>query len=283
MEHPFKSDVIPMNLSPSQQDKIYIYAGPGASQVAIDHTNFCLDQILHPRYQIRTLIPNEVKDGQWIPQAALFIMPGGTDIFYARYLKNQGNQQIKDYVHNGGRYLGICAGAYYGGQNLHWAVGTPQEIIAKRELAFFPDVVEGPTLKPWDHKSNAGADIASLNWKDSSDIFPQNYPLSIYYNGGGHFVNASNHSDVKILADYATTTPHKPAIVEMIVDKGKVILSSVHCEFSPNMMDKSDPYLTPLVPRLSATDEDRQILMSHLLNRLNIETINPKPGNLQKG
>jgi biotin--protein ligase len=272
-----------MSLSPSQKDKVYIYAGPGASQVALDHTNHSLRQFLHPRYQIQTLTPKEIAEGQWAHEAVLFIMPGGADIFYARSLRGQGNQQIHNYVHNGGRYLGICAGAYYGGKHLHWAVGSPQEIIAERNLAFYPDIIEGPTLKPWDHKTNSGADIASLYWKDTHEIFPTKYPLSIYYNGGGHFVNASNHKNVTILADYATTLPQKPAIVEISVNKGQAILSSVHCEFSPHIMDLSDPYITPLVQQLMTTDHDRGTLMTHLLNRLNIETITLKPIEHRKG
>ena len=42
-----------------------------------------------------------------------FVMPGGAATPFLQKLKVQGNEKIRDYVYQGGHYLGICAGAYY--------------------------------------------------------------------------------------------------------------------------------------------------------------------------
>jgi glutamine amidotransferase-like uncharacterized protein len=96
--------------------------------------------------------------------------------------------------------------------------------------------------------------------------------LTVYYNGGGHFVNAQNYPEVTILANYASTENPKSAIVDVAVGKGQVILSGVHCEFVPELFDMTDPFLAPLQEKLMATDHDRRTLIVNLLHRLNIET-----------
>jgi len=198
---------------------------------------------------------------------------GGADILYARTLKGKGNHQIQSFVQGGGQYLGICAGAYYGCRRLLFAKETSQEIASDRELDFFPDTAAGPTLKPWDHKTNSGVEAALVQWIGPSDPFPEKHPLTIYYNGGGHFVNAQMYPHVTVLATY-TTTPHpQAALVDIIVGKGRVILSGVHCEFDPKLLDMTDPYLNPLQEKLIATDQDRRALVVNLLQRLSIETI----------
>jgi glutamine amidotransferase-like uncharacterized protein len=260
-----------LNATPSQI--IYIYSGPGTSSIAINHTQYTLNKLLSSKYHLKTIDQEEVKNNLWVKNAALFIMPGGADIMYARSLKGLGNQQIRSYVQDGGRYLGICAGAYYGCKRLSFAHGTSQEIASDRELAFFPDTAEGPTLKPWDHKTNSGADIANVQWVEESGPFPKNHNLSVYYNGGGHFVNVKDYQDVTPLANYVIQSQTKTAIVDIAFGKGQAILSGVHCEFAPELLDMSDPFLAPLHPQLMSTNDERQVLMMHLLQRLNVETV----------
>lgn len=48
-----------------------------------------------------------------------------------------------EFVHAGGRYLGLCAGAYYGCARVVFEPGTPLEVVGDRELAFFPGIARG--------------------------------------------------------------------------------------------------------------------------------------------
>lgn len=252
---------------------IYIYEGPGTSPIAIQHTEYTLRKMLHTRYTVQKITPEEVIHGAWSKNAALFIMPGGADTLYGKSLTPSGNQKIQSYVQEGGAYLGFCAGAYYGSQHIIFSAGTPLEVMGKRELAFFPGTAEGPTLAPWDDTSNAGAKAAVLQWKAPHGPFSMDQTVTTYFNGGCHFVQADSYSHARVLATYQTTSPPKAAIVEMGVDKGRVILSGVHCEFAPELFDQGDPFLVPIQKKLIPQDYNRQILMAYLLERLRIGTI----------
>ncbi len=89
----------------------------------------------------------------WERDAAALIIPGGADIPYMKRLRGQGNLKIRVYVENGGVYIGICAGAYYAGERVEFALNTSQEVNQERELQFFPGIVRGPILAPFDPAS----------------------------------------------------------------------------------------------------------------------------------
>jgi glutamine amidotransferase-like uncharacterized protein len=90
-------------------------------------------------------------------------MPGGRDLPYVKKLQGKGNRNIFDFVRNGGSYLGICAGAYYGCSLVQFAQGDPLlEVVGPRELAFFPGVSQGPVFAGFDYASCAGAKAADI-------------------------------------------------------------------------------------------------------------------------
>lgn len=47
----------------------------------------------------------------------VLIVPGGTARLYQKHLGEQGAASIRDFVTNGGGYMGLCAGAYLGSMN----------------------------------------------------------------------------------------------------------------------------------------------------------------------
>jgi len=49
-------------------------------------------------------------------------------------LKFKGNKLIREYVEQGGMYLGLCAGGYYGAQKVEFEVGTPLEVLILLDL-----------------------------------------------------------------------------------------------------------------------------------------------------
>lgn len=207
-------------------------------------------------------------------------MPGGGDRPYLAKLKGQGNDNIKRFVNSGGRYLGICAGAYYSGDRLEFAKGDKDlEVTGERELKFFPGLISGPTYEGFDHrdpKVHAGARAAKLFWQLPKP-FAVNQQFTVLYNGGGNFVDAENYPNVTVLARYkpekAGEIIQPAAIVECIVGKGKAILSSPHFEWLPATLDTESTHLNAIKPELEANEGQRLVLAKHLLERLNIKTI----------
>ena len=161
----------------------------------------------------------------------MFVLPGGADIPYTKWLNGKGNEKIRTYVEKGGSFLGICAGSYYAGNFVEFALGTPLEVKGVRELAFFPGTVKGPILAPYDYETSSGVRAAKISWKGGAP-FKTNSTFVVYYNGGGYFAEAAREEHTKILASYSLGNDF-PAIIEIQVGKGKAILSGVHFEYDP--------------------------------------------------
>ena len=103
--------------------------------LSLKQTTIAVSKIL-PNYRVQYLNPSQVICDSWEEKAAFFILPGGADIPYTKELNGRGNQKIKNYVANGGAFLGICAGSYYAGSFVDFAKNTALEVQGKRELAF---------------------------------------------------------------------------------------------------------------------------------------------------
>lgn len=153
---------------------------------------------------------------------SMFIMPGGRDCPYHESLKGLGNKRIRAFVENGGTYLGICAGAYYGCGWVEFDKGFPLEVCEQRELRFFTGAAIGPAFGKgtFEYNSETGARWARIG--------TENGIFHIYYNGGCTF--EGDFSNVRVLARYLDLPGAPPAIIECPNGKGKAILSGVHLE-----------------------------------------------------
>src|SRR5439155_581244 len=89
------------------------------------------------------LSKEEILRGE-LARYSLFIMPGGRDQPYHAGLQGEANQQIRAFVEEGGAYVGICAGAYYGSARVEFDRGFPLEVCEERELCFFSGTAVGP-------------------------------------------------------------------------------------------------------------------------------------------
>ncbi|MES2212954.1 MAG: BPL-N domain-containing protein [Pseudomonadota bacterium] len=265
--------------SPSiSQPLIYVYDGPGVGKMSLGEILLTLKDSLGSDYDVRTLGSAEIIEGQWVDDAALLVMPGGADIPYMRYLSGQGNSNIKRYVAQGGKYLGICAGAYYGSGYVEFDRNGPLEVLGKRELAFFPGKAVGPILAKYQYKDLSGVRAAHLTWHDhsisSDDLF-------VYFNGGPYFPHADEFEDVAVLAYYQLDKPQQekaPAIIQISYGSGTVILSGVHFEYDPMRLNKQDPYLQPILPQLQQGNMARKQLIDALLSAL---SLNKNESNVQ--
>jgi hypothetical protein len=72
---------------------------------------------LSPHYNFKLFSKNEVEDG-FLDGVDMVVFPGGfgNSDSYDTILKNN-TKLITDFVKNGGRYLGICMGAYWAGSH----------------------------------------------------------------------------------------------------------------------------------------------------------------------
>ena len=248
---------------------MFIYNGPGVSQESLKQTAAAVRKVL-PNYLIQYIGPLRVINDSWEESAAFFILPGGADIPYTKELNGLGNQKIKSYVANGGAFLGICAGSYYAGAVVDFAKNTPLEVQGERELAFFPGIVKGPILAQYDYLSQKGARAAQLTW-GASKGFEEGEQFTVFYNGGGYFEEVAKFSNTSVLAYYDEEKKF-PAIIECRIGRGIVILSGVHFEYDPILLDSNDEYLKTVISLISEDDRHRELLLKHLVERPMLST-----------
>ena len=176
----------------------------------------------------------------WTATCALLVIPGGADLGYCRTLNGAGNRRITQFVRRGGRYLGLCAGGYYGSKRCEFEVGDrTMEVIGERELAFFPGICRGGAFKGFHYHSEEGARAALLDvCKETLSIGTIPTQFRSYYNGGGVFVDASLYRDrgVEVLANYkeklnVDSGEGSAAVVYCKVGDGAAVLSGTHPEY----------------------------------------------------
>lgn len=103
---------------------VYVYDGKGVSEDSRDYCIARLKALVSLEYQVKTITPAEIAVTTWIENAVLFIMPGGATMPFNEVLQGIPNATIQRFVKNGGKYLGFCAGAYYGCDQTEFAIGN---------------------------------------------------------------------------------------------------------------------------------------------------------------
>jgi len=191
-----------------------IYAGEGVNVLLM--RLIAMQMTTQPRKVSRHFFLSD----NWEEKTNLVVIPGGRDLPYHNHLQGEANRRIRSFVENGGSYLGICAGGYYGASEVIFEEGGPLEVVGLRELAFFPGRAVGPAFGKgkFAYGTQKGATLAKLKWEKGRS--------SAYFNGGCYFEDAHHHADV--IATYEELD--LPAIISCKVGKGRAILSGVHLE-----------------------------------------------------
>lgn len=116
--------------------QVLVYSGPGVSPLSLSYTLLTLSLLLNPHYTVQPVTPDVLANQPWEPACALLVIPGGRDLPYVEELttKTRVTKRIRGYVWEGGRYLGICAGAYFGAEEVRFDMGGGLEVSGKRDL-----------------------------------------------------------------------------------------------------------------------------------------------------
>ncbi len=248
--------------------KIAIYTDQGAHPQGIRMLITSIRQSgFDKKYQIAPINSKIINDSDWEKETALLIFPGGRDIYYHEALKGKPNKRIKSFVKKGGRYLGICAGGYYGSASIEFEKGHPLEVVGDRELGFFPGVALGSAYGPnqFNYENENGSRASKVEC-----FFQEKSEATSYFNGGCIFRGAYDFDDVKILANYLDLEDKPAAIVECKVDMGRAILSGIHPEYDLNHFAKTanKEIALELLPQIQQLENRRQMLFKTILERV---------------
>ena len=197
---------------------IYIYTDQSHSNA---HAQIAVNDVF-PDADVRFCTSSMIQQG-CLDNTSLLIMPGGADLYYCEKLNGDGNKIIRDFVSNGGSYLGLCAGAYYGCSSLNWNMC---EIAGSRELSLYEGCATGPVFD-WIENSDS---IYKGSWKSSVKI-ETNGSLSFQslYDGGPVISEPINNNS-NVIARYTDLLDTPPAIIGGTFEEGRYVLSSPHIE-----------------------------------------------------
>ncbi len=244
-----------------EADTVYVYHDEGVSEESLAQTVFTFRSLLK-KYTVTTIDAKKLKEGLWTKNAVLFVLPGGADLPYVKKLQGTGNTIIQNYVANGGAFLGICAGSYYGSSTVEFDKNGPLEVLEDRELGFFKGSAVGPVLAPYDYQTQSSSRAATIY-----TILPHVAKTTVFYNGGGFFHHAEAYPNTQVIGTYDNNLP---AIIFIHYGKGKVLLSGVHFEYDPFLLDTQDPYIQKILKPLRKDNTVRKVLFKDLMQLLEI-------------
>lgn len=115
---------------------IALYSDRGASETCVTATKKMFEWM---GFRV------EVVDAQYINGSSLagfriICFPGGDMYQYAQDITVSGKEKIREFISDGGGYIGICGGAYFTGERVFWQGAQ----LPMSPLAIFPGATHGP-------------------------------------------------------------------------------------------------------------------------------------------
>lgn len=224
--------------------RVGLYAGSGSWQENVEVTGYFLD---HYGFEWSSFDEMEAVSLDLEKHFDLLWFPGGFAAEYKNYINEHSN--IRNFVSDGGLFIGSCAGAYYASDILRWQ-GTDYEYPLK--------LFEGKGVGPLS---------GQIGWGETGMIelekeHPVNQDFSVekemYYFDGPYF-EPYDSASVTVLARYQINS--EPAIIAGDKGRGRYLLLGPHPEiggysgesqgFSPDGEGAQWPWLYQAVVWLS--------------------------------
>lgn len=167
-----------------------------------------------------------------LPKESVLIFPGGKCSEWDEMMSQNLQSKLFNWFQNGGRILGMCAGAYYCSQRSKFINSFGNHLIKTRQIAAFPGKCKGPAYSML-------LKVVKVRWEKNKK---EGYVAII---GGGYFIpdEKINDSNYTVLASYIEDpAKEKIAVVSCTKGKGRAILSGPHWEFDKEHLESVKPY-----------------------------------------
>lgn len=246
---------------------VLIYEGNGTSTDSVQQAYTTLKSLLGHAYDIIKVNATTLNTEPWQESCSLLVIPGGRD---TPYCKDLNSSKIKQYVQEGGRYLGFCAGAYFASQDIEFEKDTELQVIGPRDLGFYPGTSRGTMYPGFVYNSEKGARAVPVYSKQ------QNKSIKAYYNGGGYFVHPEQYDHVKVICTFekkGLSDEKEPAAgVLCTVGKGSALLFGFHPEYDVRTVDLSEnDQQEDIKKELTASLQDCRDLLSQSLSSIGLK------------
>jgi glutamine amidotransferase-like uncharacterized protein len=194
----------------------------------------------------------------------VLIMPGGYASAYNYWISETGKSNIRNFVYDGGGYLGICAGSYFAADKITW-YGTTYDgdfmtNAYGQTTGYDLDLFPGTGIGPQDDIANYNLgyySMATFQFNSSNDVLSgyksTPYREDLLYYGGPYF-SIDSGTTVQTLATYQSNG--QPGVVAFNYNSGKVVLFGPH----PEIEEDSSRDGTTFGKSLDDNDSDWRLL-----------------------
>ncbi len=206
----------------SPQDKsanVALYSDRGADEDCIKATQNMFEWM---GYTVQLVKAGHINN-EGLSNFKILCIPGGNMYQYAQDLSSGGEEKIKNFIRDGGGYIGICGGAYFAGEKVIWQGSQ----LPMTSLGIFPGTTKGPIdeIVPYPEYG-----MCKVNIIDSMHPITQSEPDSawiLYYWGPVSIPNED--AEITILGEYDVV--NQPAMIAFDYGKGRVFIIGTHPEF----------------------------------------------------
>jgi glutamine amidotransferase-like uncharacterized protein len=159
-----------------------------------------------------------------------FFLPGASDANYDNKMGADNIDRLRRFVTDGGRFMGICAGAYYACETIEWFKWDNARFKTKQpRIDFFTYRAHGPIRALLDGQTDLGNGLshtaaADITFVDDHGTLRR---ADIMYWGGPELSGAS---EGHIIARFNNVAGKPPAIVMRDIGQGRALISAVHPE-----------------------------------------------------
>jgi glutamine amidotransferase-like uncharacterized protein len=224
------------------QLKIALFTCGNDDDAMIKNVQKILDE--EPLYSWQTINARQIREGE-LQGFDIVIFPGGNASEQSKSLEMKGKVAVRDFVQNGGGYLGICAGAFLATTNDSYGLNliNARAITGSRYL----------TGQGYISQSVRGSANVDLGLTDLGCVlfgeYEQKTLSAVYYSSSPIFYPAFRDDlpDFISLATFKTETwlyeyqknemIGKPSIITATYHQGRIFLISPHIEASNNYKD----------------------------------------------
>ncbi|KAI1754619.1 class II aaRS and biotin synthetase [Xylaria castorea] len=243
---------------------VLIYSG----ESSLEHLH-SMRQILFPNYAVTSITKDTILNEPWAKTCAMLVITGGDYLALRHHMGARGTRLIRQFVQDGGLFLGINAGAYYGSSRyVAYDGDNDVEDNAETNLEFFPGRCQEVRRKEETFRAT------KLNI-GTPGVDEKQQECRVCLNGCGIFLDVKQYTEEKVeaLAWFAedNQTEAAAATIYCPVGKGACILTIPQLELDPRYLAPELRGTPSMLATLLDSDATRLRFLGDCITRLGLK------------